>query len=143
MIRHVAVGSVAFVLVGALAGCGGGSSSTYSLAKSRACFTGKGFQAQAVVNRSLPGSGGDLRIAMGPKFGMEYVFLVFGRNASEATATENHAVDLTEKTFAQRQLVMPRSAVLAGVEVIKNVFFYSNSGPISQDVRNDIQQCLR
>jgi hypothetical protein len=138
---RLAAGSLALIVVGTVAGCGGASS--YSLARTQACFEKKGFQAVAVSNHVLAGSGGDLRIALGPAFGGEYVFLVFGHDGREATATEQRAVALAQKTFAARHLIFPRSAILAGVDVSRNVFYYSDSGPISQDVRVHVQACLR
>jgi hypothetical protein len=140
--RHYAAGSLALIVTGALAGCGGGSSG-YSLARTQACFKSKGFEAVALTNRALPGSGGNLRISLGPNFGMQDVFIVFGRNAKEANATELRAVNLTEKSLTQRHLLMPRSAIRAGVEVTRNVFYYSDTGPIAQNVRDDVQSCLR
>ena len=140
--RQLAAGSLALIVTGALAGCGGGSSG-YSLARTQACFKSKGFDAVSQTNKALPGTGGNLRISLGPNFGMEDVYLVFGRNAKEASQTETRAVNLTEQTFQKRHLLMPRSAIVAGVEISRNVFYYSDSGPIAQNVRNDVQSCLR
>jgi hypothetical protein len=130
------------VAAGALAGCGGGGNN-YALAPTKACFVKRGYPAVAQSNHALPGSGGNLRISLGPVYGLQEVFVVFGRDATEAKAIENRAVDLAERTFAARNLVFPRSAVLAGVQRHGNVFYYSVTGPISELVRNLIQACLR
>lgn len=132
------------LLAGSLAGCGGsGGPSPYSLARTRSCFHGEGVPAVQVTNRALPGSQGNLLISLGARFGLAQVYLVFGRDAKEAAATENHAVDLAESTFKARSLYMSRSAVRAGVEVTRNVFVYSASGPIAENVRGAIHSCLR
>jgi hypothetical protein len=140
--RRVAVAWLALVAAGALAGCGGGGTH-YSLPATKACFTKQGYPVLAQANHALPGSGGNLRISLGPGYGMEEVFVVFGRDSTEAKAIESRAVDLAEKTFAARNLVLPRNAVLAGVRVSGNVFYYSSTGPISELVHTLIQSCLR
>jgi hypothetical protein len=139
--RGVGVALAALTAAGVLAGCGGGGTH-YSLTPTKACFEKHGYPAVAQTNRALPGSGGNLRIALGPAYGMEEVFVVFGRDATEARSIEKRAVDLAERTFAARNLVFPRRAVLAGVQLHGNVFYYSATGPISVFVRNLIQGCL-
>ena len=142
MRRQLVAGSLALGIVVAVSGCGGGSS-TYSLARTEACFKSKGFDAKPLANHFLPGAGGNLRIALGPNYGYQYVFMVFGRNSGDAMANENKAVELALKSFKAKNLIMSRADVLAGVEVNRNVFYYSNSGAIAQNVRDAVQQCLR
>jgi hypothetical protein len=128
-------------VVAAAAGCGGGSSG-YSLSKTEACFKKDGFTAVEQANHALPGSEGNLRVGLGPSYGTQYVFLVFGKNTKEATATEKKAVALAEKSFKARNVYFPRSAVLAGVRIDKNVFYYSDTTAISQIVRKNVEACL-
>ena len=97
MRRQLAVGTLALGMVAGVAGCGG--SSTYSLAHTESCFKGKGYQAVPLANQLLPGANGNLRIALGPNFGDEYVFIVFGRSHDDAVMTENKAVGLALKAF--------------------------------------------
>ena len=128
-------------VVSAAAGCGGGSSG-YSLSKTEACFKKDGFSAVQETNHALPGSEGNLRVGLGPSYGMQDVFLVFGKNGKEANATENKAVELAEKAFKARNVYFPKSDVLAGVRVDKNVFYYSDTSAISQVVRKNVEACL-
>jgi hypothetical protein len=130
--------------VAAAAGCGGsgGSSGGYSLDKTAACFKKSGFTATTQVNHVLPGSQGNLRVALGPSYGNQYVFLVFGKDSKEAAQTEDKAVALAEKAFKARDVVFPKSEVLAGVQVDKNVFYYSDTNAISQIIRKHVRSCL-
>jgi hypothetical protein len=141
MRSQLAVGLLALGIVAAVSGCGG--SSNYSLASTQACFKSKGYQAEPLANHTLPGAGGNLRIALGPNFGDEYVFVVFGRSHGDAVATENKAVDLTLTAFVKRRMLYTRADVLAGVDISRNVFFYSDSEPIALNVQTAVQQCLR
>jgi hypothetical protein len=124
----------------ALAGCGGGAHG-YTLAASKACFSKDGYLSASVTNQALPGSGGDLRVSFSLP-GAEDVYLVFGRDAKEAMALEGHAVALAERSFASHHEIFPRSAVLAGVQVSGNVFYYSATGAISQSERTKVAACL-
>jgi hypothetical protein len=143
MLGRAASATLVALAVSAAAGCGGGSgSSGYSLDKTASCFKKNGFAATSQVNHVLPGSEGNLRVALGPSYGNQYVFIVFGKDAKEATATENKAVALAEKSFKARDMVFPKSAVLAGVRTDKNVFYYSDTNAISQIVRKDVESCL-
>jgi hypothetical protein len=135
-------GVLAVVVVAAIAGCGGGGS-TYSLARTQACFKGKSIPAVVDVNHALEGSGGDLEVSIGTAPEFTDIFIVFGRNAKEALAIENRAVNLAEKSLTARHLTYPRSAVLAGVQLKKNVFYYSDSEAVSETVRDAIDACLR
>lgn len=141
MRKRLAVGLLALGIVAAVSGCGG--SSTYSLARTEACFKSKGYQAEPVASRVLPGAGGNLRIALGPNFGYEYVFMVFDGSHGDAVATENKAVDLALNAFQKRRLLYTRAEVLAGVDISRNVFYYSDTEPIALNVRTAVQQCLR
>jgi hypothetical protein len=141
MRSRLAVGSLALGIVAAVSGCGG--SSGYSLASTEACFKSKGYQADPLANQVLPGARGNLRISLGPNFGDEYVFVVFGRSHGDAVATENKAVDLTLKAFEKRNFLYTRAEVLAGVDISRNVFYYSDSEPIALNVHDAVQQCLR
>jgi hypothetical protein len=141
MRRQLVVGSLALGIVVAVSGCGG--SSTYSLSRTETCLKGKGYQAVALANQLLPGAGGNLRLALGPNFGDEYVFMVFAGNHGDALATENKAVDLALKAFQKRNLIYTRAEILAGVVISRNVFYYSDTQPIAQDVRDAVQPCLR
>ena len=130
------------VAVSAAAGCGGSGGSGYSLSKTAACFKKEGFTAIEQVNHALPGTEGNLRVGLGPSYGDQYVFLVFGKDPKEAAATESKAVTLAEKSFKARDVSYPKSAVLAGVRVDKNVFYYSDTNAISQIVRKNVETCL-
>ncbi len=141
MRRQLAVGTLALGMVAGVAGCGG--SSTYSLAHTESCFKGKGYQAVPLANQLLPGANGNLRIALGPNFGDEYVFIVFGRSHDDAVMTENKAVGLALKAFEKRDLLYTRAEVLQGVDISRNVFYYSDTQPIALNVRTTVQQCLR
>ena len=141
MRRQLAVGSLALGIVVALAGCGG--SSNYSLSRTESCFKSDGYEAVPVASTLLPGAGGNLRIALGPNFGDEYVFMIFGGSHSDAVATEDKAVNLALKAFAKRRLLYTRADVLAGVDINRNVFYYSDTQPIALDVRDAVQKCLR
>ena len=142
MLGRAASATLVALAVSAAAGCGGSGSSGYSLDKTAACFKKSGFTATPQVNHALPGSQGNLRVALGPSYGNQYVFIVFGKDAKEATATENKAVALAEKSFKARDVVFPKSEVLAGVRTDKNVFYYSDTNAISQIVRKDVESCL-
>jgi hypothetical protein len=135
-------GFLAVVLVAAIAGCGG-RSSTYSLTRTQSCFKGKGVPAVVDINHALEGSGGDLEVSIGTPPALTDVFIVFGRDAKEAASIESRAVNLAEKSLTARHLNFPRSAVLAGVQLNKNVFYYSDTEAVSETVRDAIDACLR
>jgi hypothetical protein len=140
MRRQAAVGFLALGIAAAVSGCGG--SSSYSLKSTEACFNGKGLKAVPLANRYLPGSGGNLRVALGKNYGYLYVYMVFDHSHTDAVATETKAVNLALASFKKKNLVMSRADVLAGVELNRNVFYYSNSGAIPQNVNLAVQQCL-
>ena len=103
---RVGLASVAVMLAVAAAGCGGGGSggsSGYSLPATRTCLQKAGFEAAALGNDELPGTGGNLRVKLTNKIGLldpaapsgggpenEYVFLVFAKDPAKAREfTEN------------------------------------------------------
>jgi hypothetical protein len=115
-----------------------------------------GYEARALANPSLPGSGGNLRVQLrnvepvlaptAPRGGVipnVYVFLVFDRDATSALATENKAIELTVRTIEGRGEAVTRSFVQAGVGLTRNVFYYSTSGPLTKDERTKVEACLR
>ena len=140
MRRLAAAGVLALGFAAAVSGCGG--SSDYSLANTKACFTSKGQTATELANKYLPGSAGNLRVFFGRNLGNIYVFMVFGKNHSEAQATENKAVNLAMASFKKKNLLMTRANVLAGIEVDRNVFYYSNTGAIPLNIQQAVNTCL-
>ena len=147
------------MLLFALAGCGGGGgggSSLYTLSATQSCMQHAGYQAQSVANPALPGSAGNLRVKLrnvqsvleptAPRGGViphVYVFLVFEKDAPSALAAENKAVDLAIKSLAGLGEGATRAYVRSGVGLQKNVFYYSPTGPLSQDERSKVAACLR
>jgi hypothetical protein len=141
----------------AAAGCGGGGSSGYSLDKTKSCLETQGYTATSIANKYLPGSGGNLRVqltsdkakALAPNAprGLaqpdEFVFLVFGKSPAEAQKTETHAVNLAISSLRAKGLILDRPAALQAVQVEKNVFIYSASGPLTQPERNAVTACLK
>ncbi len=137
------------------AACGGGSHS-YTLAATRSCLEKAGFQATALKNRFLPGSGGNLRVRLttggnapldpnAPRGGVapdEYVFLVFGKDPAAALTTEARAVSLAVHSVEAGGRSITRRAVQDGVAVTKNVFYYSDTGALTQSERKQVAACL-
>ena len=159
---RVGVISLGGLLLIVVAGCGGGhqaagSSGLYTLEATRSCLVSAGFQASAVSNRYLPGSGGDLRVRLtnhGPALlapnasrtappSDEYVFLVFDHGAAAARSTEERALTLAMQSVQADGLLMTRDQVKHGVGLSKNVFFYSASGTLTKDERVKVMSCLR
>jgi hypothetical protein len=140
-----------------LAGCGGGRRDAYSLEKTKACLEQAGYQAVALKNRYLPGSGGNLRVQLdegsnkllvpnqpnGSVASREYVFLVFGADEAAAEATRKKAIDLAVESLREAGRPMTRTAVRDGVAVDKNVFYYSAAGALTDDERHKVAACLR
>jgi hypothetical protein len=143
-----------------IAGCGGSSgsssSSSYTLSSTQSCLSKAGYQAAAVKNASLPGTGGNLRVKLAkqaallnpnaPRGGNQtgaYVFLVFGKDPTEALGTEKKAVALAVKSIAASFGSITPAAVRAGVGVTKNVFYYSTTGPLTKSQRLKVTSCLR
>ena len=138
------------------AACGGGSHS-YTLTATRSCLVKAGFQTAALKNRFLPGTGGNLRVRLttggnapldpnAPRGGIspdEYVFLVFERDPAAALATEARAVSLAVRSVEAGGRSITRRAVLDGVALTKNVFYYSDTGALTQSERKQVAVCLR
>jgi hypothetical protein len=72
-----------------------------------------------------------------------YVFLVFAKDAAGAAAIENKALKLAEQSFQNQAVMMSRAALLKGVGLTKNVFYYSPTGALSQTQRSRVVACLR
>ncbi len=149
------LGLVCLGLIAVLAGCGG-PAGLYTLAATRACLDRDGFKAVALTNRSLPGSGGNLRVQLrsvqsplsptalrGSVAPNEFVFLVFDKDSGSALATEDRAITLTVRTLEAQGEQLTRAYVRAGVGLSKNVFYYSPSGPLSKTERSKVESCLR
>jgi len=123
------------------AGCGGssgGSSSTaaYSLTQTEKCLQASGLKAFPVKNSVVSGSEGNLQVEF--TYGTEDIFMAFGKDASEADSIRETAIAATE-----RHQHLDRQTILDGVEVAKNVFYYSNAGPLTVITKRRIQACLR
>ena len=121
----------------------------YTLAATQSCLRTGGVPTLAAANHSLPGSGGNLEVFIRAgsrgvfKPDSYNVFLVFGRDATDAYKIRKHAVDLTMQSFAAQSVTYTRRYVLDGVELRGNVFYYSSQGPLSEEERSKIDSCLR
>ncbi len=158
MVRRCLLGLLAAFAVVAAAGCGGGSSGgTYTLDAARSCFQKAGLKANTTTNRYLPGALGYLQVefesaknaALNPGANLQGrspqnqdVFLVFEKDAAGALATENKAVTLAVRSLRSQGNLMTRSAVLAGVGLTRNVFFYSATGALTKNERTKVASCL-
>jgi hypothetical protein len=154
-LRAGAAGAGLLVAIGA-AGCGGGGGShLYTLAATRACLDKAGYQTTPVENPYLPGSAGNLRVKLsnsttllnpsslrGSSASDEYVFLVFDKSLAGGLATEQKAVTLAVESTEHYAVMMTRAAAKAGVGLTKNVFYYSDSGALTQGERTKITSCL-
>ena len=124
----------------------------YSLQATEGCLRTAGYAAAPDANPSLKGSGGNLKVFF-PSRGAAvrptrvhadfHVFVVFGRDASEAYAIRHHAVDLTMQSFASEGVTYTRHYVLKGVQLAANVFVYSSQGPLTATERSRVDRCLR
>ncbi|MBV8599354.1 MAG: hypothetical protein JO017_11075, partial [Actinobacteria bacterium] len=72
-----------------------------------------------------------------------WVYIVFGRDRAEAVRTESKAVRLAIQSLNARGLLATPATVRAGVQVTKNVFYYSPTGALTQAERSKIEACLR
>jgi hypothetical protein len=124
------------VLVATGCGSSGGSSDGYSLALTEKCLKASGLKAFPVKNDVVSGSQGNLHVEF--TYGTEDIFMAFGKNPSEAKKIREEAIAATE-----RHQHIDRQTILDGVEVAKNVFYYSNAGPLTQVTRQRIIACLR
>jgi hypothetical protein len=154
--RHVGLPGIGLLVLVALAGCGGGGQHLYTLPATRACMRHAGYEAQALANHSLPGSGGNLLVRVrnvdpllapnapqGTVIPNEYVFLVFDKDAVSAVATEKKAITLTIGTLNVNGEAVTRAYVKAGLGLVRNVFFYSPTGPLTKEERTKVVACLR
>jgi hypothetical protein len=134
--RFLTIPPLALLLVLVATGCGSKSGPSFTMAPTEKCLNAAGYKAAPVKNPILSGTQGNLEVDFG--YGTESIYLVFGKNSSEATAIQNKAVTQTELNEH-----IARTAVLAGVTVDKNVFYYSDRGPLTVVGRNEISACLR
>lgn len=148
--------AIGLLALGALAGCGGKSKpSLYSLDATRSCLQHDGYQAEAVANHYLPGSGGNLRVRTrvvtpllapaaprGSVIPNTYVFLVFAKDAPSALVTQNKAIKLTIKTLNSSGEGVTAAFIRKGVGLAENVFYYSPSGPLTKMQRSVVTTCL-
>ncbi len=115
-----------------------------------------GYEARALANHSLPGTGGNLLVRLrsveplltpnapgGTVLPNEYVFLVFDKDATSAAATEDKAITLTIRTLGVNGESVTHAYVQAGVALARNVFYYSPTGPLTKVERTKIAACLR
>ena len=155
----VAVVAFALLLAFVVAGCGSsnkssnsssstiaGSTTTgseaasggkiYTLAKTQKCLDGKGFEATVFHNKAVSGSGGELKVVFG--YGTDWIYIAFGKDASEAKAIQAHAVAVTLE-----HVKLGKKEVVAGVRQRGNVFYYADGGPVTGVEQLRIQSCLR
>jgi hypothetical protein len=133
--RYLALSSLALFVALVAAGCGS-KGTTYTLSATQKCLQAAGRRTLVVKNPVLTGSQGNLEVEF--SFGTESIFLVFGKNSSEATSLQNRAVTQTEINEH-----IDRTTILAGVTVDHNVFYYSDRGPLTVVGRQEITSCLR
>ena len=160
MMRCPLLGPVAALAVLAASGCGGGGGSgkAYSLSSTQSCFQKAGLKATTTTNRYLPGAVGYLQVEFksakdalldpaanlqgrGPQ--NQDVFLVFQKDAPGALATEDKAVKLALRSLRSQGTSMTREAVIAGVGLTKNVFYYSATGALTKPERTKVESCLK
>jgi hypothetical protein len=127
---------LALLLVLVATGCGSKGGPTYTLSPTEKCLNAAGHKAYPVKNPFLTGSQGNLEVDF--TYGTESIYIVFGKNGSEATQLQNKAVTQTEVNDH-----LDRTTILSGVTVNKNVFYYSDRGPLTVVGRQEINSCLR
>ena len=133
--RSVSATLTILVAVGT-AGCGsGGGGPKYGLVTTRTCLDREGLHAVPDHNTVLAGSQGNLRVEFG--YGSPMVFMVFGKDSVEATQIANHAV-----AAAQNSTSLGEKTIRAGIQQTGNVFYYSDTGPLTQAARSKIAACL-
>jgi hypothetical protein len=116
-------------------------SSLYTLAKTRSCLIAAGHPAVATANPALPASGGHLTVTLIRGFGE--IYIAFGKNAKEALAIRDRAVELALRSLAAHHAGLPRSEIIAGTRTNRNVFYYSSLGAVSLESAGLIDPCLR
>jgi hypothetical protein len=134
--RFLTLPLLAILLVLVATGCGSKSGPTYTLSATEKCLNAAGHKAYPVKDPILAGSQGNLEVDF--SYGTESIYIVFGKNSSEATALQNKAV-----AQAEINEHIDRTTVLSGVTVDKNVFYYSDRGPLTVVGRGQITACLR
>jgi hypothetical protein len=124
-------------VVVAAAGCGGsgGGGPEFDLATIQKCLDADGLKAVPDHNTVLAGTGGNLRVDFG--YGSPMAFIVFGKNESEAKQIADHAI-----SAAQSSSHLDEKTIRAGVQQTGNVFYYSNTGPLTEVARSTIGGCL-
>jgi hypothetical protein len=134
--RRARIAGLAVLLAYVAAGCGGGSGgSGYTLQATKKCLQAAGHTAILDPKMTVSGSQGNLMVKFG--YGIENIYVAFGKDDNEAKTLENTAVSL-----AVRHEHLPRSTVLAGVRVDKNVFYYADYGAVTGVLDGYITSCL-
>jgi hypothetical protein len=116
-------------------------SSQYTLLNTQTCFVAHGYKAVAVTDKALPSSGGQLYVTLKQR-GFGHIYIDFGRNAAEALAIRQRAMDLAEGSLKAHHAGEPLVQLLSGVRVQKNVFFYSDQGAVTVEAQQEIDTCL-
>ena len=155
MMERVGLAGLAAISVLAFAACGGGSSSSgFTLKATQACLEKAGYQTAVVQNRYFGGTNLRVKINSAPQLlnpnqptgtvqPNTFVFVVFAKNAGGALAVENTAIDLAMKSLSNSGLLITRAGARAGMQVTRNVFYYSDTGALTQAERSKISACLR
>jgi hypothetical protein len=111
----------------------------FSIGPTRRCLNEAGLHAYLnPQNTVVMGSGGELRVVLGG-YGTDWIYIAFGRDASEAQKIQERAVTATRKQYPQ---VDPQT-VLDSVRVRGNVFYYADGGPVTIAESRKIDACLR
>jgi hypothetical protein len=131
-----AVGAVLLTSLGlVVAGCGSSGGPKFDLATTQKCLEKAGIHAVVDHNTVLNGSQGNLRVDFG--YGSPMAFIVFGKNDGEAKDIADHAV-----AEALRSSGLSENTIRSGVQQTANVFYYSNTGPLTDLARKAIAACL-
>ncbi len=134
--KRLGIVGLALVLAYVAAGCGGGGGSAYTLQATKKCLEDAGHTALLDPKMTVSGSQGNLMVKFG--YGIENIYVAFGKNSGEAKTLEDTAVGL-----AVRHEHIPRSTVLAGVRLDKNVFYYADYGAVTGVLDGYITSCLK
>jgi len=129
----------------------------FTIDKTRPCFEKAGLKATLTSNRYLPGAAGYLQVEfasaknalLDPAANLsgrspqnQDVFLIFAKDEAGALVDENKAVRLAIRSLRAQGSVMTRTAVVAGVGLTKNVFYYSATGALTKGERTKVESCL-
>jgi hypothetical protein len=135
--RRAGIAGLALLLASAVAGCGGGGGGgAFTLQATKKCLQDAGHTALLDPKMTVSGSQGNLMVKFG--YGIENIYVAFGKNPNEAKSLESTAVDL-----AVRHEHIPRETVLAGVRLDKNVFYYADYGAVTGVLDGYITSCLQ